>query len=100
MVIKVRRDKVGKHIVVSGHVQGVGFRFKIQQKARQYGLVGWVRNNEDGKVEMEIAGSEKDMKRMLNDVFIGIERVIHVYEWHINNTDYILQDYTECVIVH
>jgi len=89
---------VGKHIVVSGHVQGVGFRFKIQQKARQYGLVGWVRNNADGKVEMEIAGFEKDMKRMLNDVSTGFDRVIHVDEVQVNNTDRTQQDFNEFVI--
>lgn len=42
----------------SGRVQGVGFRFFVQQNAKELGLTGWVRNMPDGTVTMEYQGSE------------------------------------------
>ena len=41
-----------------GRVQGVGFRFFVQQNASELGLTGWVRNMDDGTVTMEIQGQE------------------------------------------
>ena len=42
----------------TGRVQGVGFRFFVQQNALEIGLTGWVRNMEDGAVTMEIQGTQ------------------------------------------
>ena len=47
------------HAVVHGDVQGVGFRYYVQRKAQQLGLRGWVRNNDDGTVEL-VAEGERD----------------------------------------
>ena len=47
------------HAVVRGDVQGVGFRYFVQRKAQQLGLRGWVRNNDDGSVEL-VAEGERD----------------------------------------
>ncbi|MFC2176990.1 acylphosphatase [Actinomycetota bacterium] len=44
------------HAVVTGTVQGVGFRYRTQRKARQLGLTGWVRNQTDGSVEVLAQG--------------------------------------------
>ena len=49
--------KSGVHIVISGMVQGVGFRYFVQHHARQLGLTGWVRNLPDGKVEIMAEGN-------------------------------------------
>ena len=46
----------GVHCLVSGLVQGVGFRYATVSEARHLGLRGWVRNLEDGKVETEAFG--------------------------------------------
>lgn len=46
-----------KHIVVSGRVQGVGFRYRTQLLAVESHLTGWVRNLDSGDVELEIQGS-------------------------------------------
>jgi acylphosphatase len=41
----------GLHAIVKGHVQGVGFRYFVRQRAQALGAVGWVRNLRDGDVE-------------------------------------------------
>ena len=65
---------VRKHIVFQGWVQGVGFRYRACQAAEMYRCTGWVRNDWDGKVTMEIQGEEKDIDR----VIIAIQRGTYV----------------------
>ena len=48
--------KQAKRWIVTGSVQGVGFRFFVQHKAAALGLTGWARNLDDGKVEVYAAG--------------------------------------------
>jgi acylphosphatase len=47
---------VTKHLAISGRVQGVGFRFYMERKARELGIFGWVRNRRDGSVESVVHG--------------------------------------------
>ena len=47
-------------ILISGWVQGVGFRWFAQRQAEQYGVVGWIRNLPDGRVEV-FAQAEKEV---------------------------------------
>ena len=49
-------NRVIRHIVVRGRVQGVGYRAFVEDEARQCGLRGWVRNRRDGSVEAVFAG--------------------------------------------
>ena len=51
--------------VVSGRVQGVGFRYHTQNMAVQLCLAGWVRNRADGDVEGILQGSSRDVEAML-----------------------------------
>lgn len=68
-----------KHIVFTGYVQGVGFRWRARQAANLYGCTGWVRNEWDGSVTMEIQGSEKEIDLVLRAInagrYIEIERM-------------------------
>jgi len=61
-------DKIRKHVYVSGRVQGVGFRFRTQQLARGLGLTGWVKNLDDGRVEMELQGREDEIDRLIDSL--------------------------------
>jgi acylphosphatase len=49
--------------VVTGRVQGVGFRYSAQRKARQLGLHGWVGNRADGAVEGVVSGDDTALGR-------------------------------------
>ena len=44
------------HVVISGRVQGVGYRYFCQITAQELGLIGWARNRADGGVELEAQG--------------------------------------------
>ena len=50
-----------KHIVFYGWVQGVGFRYRARHAADLYGCTGWVRNEYDGSVSMEIQAEEENI---------------------------------------
>ena len=65
---------IRKHIVFTGQVQGVGFRWRALQAARLYDCTGWCRNEWDGSVTMEIQGEEDNIDR----VILAIERGTHV----------------------
>ena len=45
-----------KRYLISGRVQGVGFRYFAQRNARELGVSGWARNLEDGRVEVQASG--------------------------------------------
>ncbi|WP_022976775.1 MULTISPECIES: acylphosphatase [Nevskia] len=53
--------------VVTGRVQGVGFRVATRRKAQALGLLGWVRNCPDGSVEGLVAGASFDAVMSLRD---------------------------------
>jgi acylphosphatase len=53
----------GRRYVVSGRVQGVGFRFFVQEAAAREGLTGWVRNRPDRTVEIEAHGDAEAVLR-------------------------------------
>jgi acylphosphatase len=58
-------------IRVVGTVQGVGFRFFTQDKAREYGLTGYVRNVYDGSVEVYAEGDADTLKKFIEDLRRG-----------------------------
>lgn len=54
------------HALVYGRVQGVGFRYFVQKNAIKLGVRGWVRNNEDGSVEVLAYGESPEILRLLD----------------------------------
>jgi len=53
-----------RRFVVRGRVQGVGFRWFVEREAATIGVVGWVRNNFDGSVEVLATGSREQMNQL------------------------------------
>ena len=67
---------VRKHIVFTGRVQGVGFRYRASYAARGIGVSGWVTNNWDGSVEMEAQGTKEQIQKIL--VLLNQGNYIHI----------------------
>ena len=71
--------RVRKHIVFTGEVQGVGFRWRAIQAARMYGCTGWVHNEWDGSVTMEIQGEKAAIDLVVDSLkngrFIYVQRM-------------------------
>jgi acylphosphatase len=59
------------HVVVRGRVQGVGFRWFVRERARRLGLAGWVRNRDDGSVEVHAEGEPDALHRLRQDLCSG-----------------------------
>ncbi len=55
---------VARRYVITGRVQGVGFRFFVEAAAAREGINGWVRNRADGAVEAWIEGDEEAVNRV------------------------------------
>lgn len=54
-------DLIARHMILSGKVQGVGFRHFTRSRAQELGISGWVRNLDDGSVEVMATGPENSM---------------------------------------
>ena len=54
-----------KHLVISGRVQGVGFRYWLQSLATKKNIFGWVKNTISGNVEALIVGNEKEVEDLI-----------------------------------
>jgi acylphosphatase len=57
--------EVGRHLRITGQVQGVFFRAWAQGEARELNVSGWIRNCPDGSVEAHLAGDEDRVERMV-----------------------------------
>lgn len=62
--------EVRKHITFYGRVQGVGFRYTAKYLAQSLQLTGWVKNEWDGTVTMEVQGREP----MINKLLVGLNQ--------------------------
>jgi acylphosphatase len=64
-------------LLVSGRVQGVGFRFAALDEAQELGVSGWVRNLASGEVEIEAEGREDRLRMLAAWAHLG-PRAAHV----------------------
>lgn len=58
-------DQIRAHVVISGRVQGVGYRFSTEDQANDLGINGWVRNLPDGRVEAVFEGTRATVEEMI-----------------------------------
>ena len=65
------RHRTSARWVVSGRVQGVGFRWFVQQAARRRRVLGDVRNLADGRVEIRVSGATDQIAELLSEVRQG-----------------------------
>ncbi|MFF2054070.1 acylphosphatase [Leifsonia sp. NPDC058194] len=56
---------IRRRAIVTGMVQGVGFRWATREQAQALGVAGWARNRADGSVEVEVEGDADAIDRML-----------------------------------
>ncbi len=70
------------HLVITGRVQGVGFRYFTQDAAQALQLSGWVRNQADGSVEILAEGPEATLKTLIERLRQGppLSRVEQILE--------------------
>ena len=59
-------ELTGRHVLVSGRVQGVAFRWYAQEKAAELEISGWVRNLADGRVEMWVEAEGERVAAMVS----------------------------------
>ena len=79
------------HTSVEGRVQGVGFRYFVQEQAVRLALTGWVRNRWDGSVEVIAEGKRGDLEKLLSALARGprsanVMRIIP--EWQTASGDF------------
>lgn len=59
------------YLKISGRVQGVFFRANTQAKAVELGITGWVRNSEDGSVEVTAEGEKNILEKLISWCQVG-----------------------------
>ncbi len=72
------------HFLIQGRVQGVGFRWFVHREASELDLRGWVRNTEDGDVEVVASGEAEDLADLRTSLRRGprgsrVDRIIEHY---------------------
>ena len=77
------------HFLIKGRVQGVGFRWFVQREASELELRGWVRNTEDGDVEVVAAGHVEDLAELRASLRKGPRgsRVDHLIEHNLDDKE-------------
>ncbi|MBQ2309795.1 MAG: acylphosphatase [Erysipelotrichales bacterium] len=75
-------EMIREHWRVEGTVQGVGFRWGMQQLAKHYHITGWVKNLYNGDVEAEVQGTKEAIAKLEEDLRKGryyyIDRIVRM----------------------
>jgi len=69
-----RKEIIRRRLVLYGWVQGVGLRYRARHAAERFGCTGWVRNEYDGSVTLELQGS----REAVDEVLMSLERGAYV----------------------
>ena len=79
------KNHVSVHVFIYGYIQGVSFRANAWREAKKHGLVGWIRNLKDRRVEAIFQGEEDNVNEVVNWCRTGppaakVEKVDVAYE--------------------
>jgi acylphosphatase len=85
-------------IIVSGRVQGVGFRYFTRDIAGEMNLTGFVRNACDGRVEIEVQGESNLLEQFVEKIRVG-PQLARVTSYTVNDTD-IVKNESEFIVRH
>lgn len=85
----VKNDRV--HVLYTGNVQGVGFRFSVERIALRLGLNGYVKNMPDGRVEVISEGVRSVLETFLSDINENMSGYISdsQVEWECGNEEFV-----------
>lgn len=59
------------HLLITGFVQGVGYRHFVKRSAESFELTGWVKNLPDGRVEVLLQGTKESLEQAINEFWKG-----------------------------
>jgi acylphosphatase len=59
---------IARQVFYEGRVQGVGFRYTVKQIAMGFDVTGWVKNLDDGRVELQVGGEEEEVQAFLKAI--------------------------------
>lgn len=62
-------DLIRQHLIFEGSVQNVGFRYEMTRLANIYGVTGWVKNLDDGRVEAHVQGSSTAIQAVIDALY-------------------------------
>ena len=81
-------DRIARRFLITGEVQGVGYRFFAQRAAARHQVVGYVKNLDDGRVETLVEGPAQNVESFKHDLATGPRygSVDHIEEINIDPT--------------
>lgn len=87
---------ISKHLIISGRVQGVGFRYFTYRNAKELRLKGWVKNLRDGTVETVFTGDAENVYKMIEHLKEGpaSARVENIEDVEVNADTDSFNDFT------
>ncbi len=87
---------ISKHLIISGRVQGVGFRYFTYRNAKELKLKGWVKNLRDGTVETVFTGDAENVYNMIEQLKEGpaSARVENIEDVEVNADTDSFNDFT------
>jgi acylphosphatase len=81
-------NKARVHIIISGRVQGVAYRFFAEKRAVSLALAGWVRNLSNGRVEVMAEGERAKLELFIEELRKGPRPAL------VEDVDLLWEDYT------
>lgn len=69
---------IARKVIFEGRVQGVGFRYTVKDLARGFDVCGWVKNLEDGSVELQVMGEDGVVDGFIHEIVVESPVARHI----------------------